>query len=209
MKRRAWPAELTKPVILEELLETAKKAGGLEGGNFNEEIFRRIYADELFRRMDILARHFGHRALPDDQQKWVSFLWALCDHCKIPGFRIAETAPRGPGASRIWTNEKHCELFADVQWLVANSQLTEHGACGHLAKNPLKFGGRYRRPKNKGEDGWAKTLHRQFTTAKKKAREDFTFRMVYFGEGLGLLRPIPEWPRLIQVAIERYAVARE
>jgi len=41
------------------------------------------------------------------------------------------------------------------------------------------------------------------------AKHDFPFRMIYFGEGKGLLRPTPEYgPEFMRIAIERYAIAR-
>ncbi|ANW04974.1 hypothetical protein LMTR13_37455 [Bradyrhizobium icense] len=158
--------------------------------------------------MDVLAQFFGHLSLPTSEQGWRSLLWDLCEHWNIPAFQIVSSKPRGRGAKKIWTNEKHCELFGDVQSLVASSRMTEHAACKYIAKNSSRFGERYRRSKATTESAWARTLHRQYTEAKRRAKHDFTFRMLYFGEGPGLLRPIPKWPKLVQLAIERYAVTR-
>ena len=208
MKKRspAWPDGLRTPIVMQELWRAATAL--TSPAQDSEQAFRDEFAKEVFARMDVLAQFFGYPELPESNEDWRSLLWRLCEHWNIPAFQIVESRPRGPGAGKVWTDEKQCQLFADVQSLVARSQLSENAACKYIAKNPTRFEGRYRRPKQSNQDAWAKTLHRQFLASKKRAKEDFGFRMVYFGKGLGLLRPIPEWPELIGVAIERYAVAR-
>ena len=139
----------------------------------------------------------------------MSLVIDLCNHWEIPAFQILQSKPRGPGASRIWTDRRLCELFADVQSLVRDSAMSEHAACKHIAAHPGKFGRRYSPPKKTQPGDWGKTLHRQFLRAKGMAKHDFPFRMIYFGEGKGLLRPTPEYgPEFMRIAIERYAIAR-
>jgi hypothetical protein len=209
MKKRspAWPDELKKPIVAQDLWRAA--TAFTSQVQDSEQAFRDEFAKEVFTRMDVLAQFFGYPGLPESDQDWRSLLWSLCEHWSIPAFQIVERRPRGRGADKVWTDEKHCQLFADVQSLVATSRISEHAACIYIAKNPARFEGRYRRPKQNDQEAWAKTLHRQFITSKKRAKEDFGFRMIYFGQGLGLLRPVPEWPELVQVAIKQYAVARK
>jgi hypothetical protein len=209
MKKRspAWPDELRTPIILQDLWRSATAL--TSPGQDIEQAFREEYANVFFERMDILARFFGFTELPEPGKEWYGLISKLCLHWNIPSFQTVDSRPRGRGANKFWTDEKLCQLFADVQSLVASSQMSEHSACKYIAKNPTRFEGRYRRPTENDQDAWTRTLHRQFITAKKRAKENFGFRMIYFGEGLGLLRPVPEWPNLVKLAIERYAVARK
>jgi hypothetical protein len=192
----AWPIELRAPIVLRELWRTAA-AYTLPGQDI-EEAFREQYANAFFERIDILDGFLGYPELPETEKDWCGLLSRLCLHWNIPSFQTVDSRPRR-GANKIWTDEKQCQLFADVQSLVAHSQMSENGACKYIAKNPARFEGRYRRPKQSNQDPWAKSLHRQFVAAKKRAKENFGFRMIYFGEGQGLLRPVPEWPELVKL----------
>lgn len=205
----AWPAELRRPIYLGEL----PVARGLFFSTSDSKADRESRLHEavgtaLNARLESLSTFFGLTKAPDADTEWITLLISLSNHCGLPIFKIEAGRRRGPGASKKWTDEKLCELFADVQSLVAHSAMTEHAACKHIAANPGKFARRYSRPNRTKPGNWSRTLHRQFTTAKKRAKDDFAFKMIFFGEGPGLLRPVPEWPRLLQVAIERYAVAR-
>jgi hypothetical protein len=207
MKRRLpqWPDQLKKPIVFEDLVPGMLS----DPARAHEEAVRERLSHEINRRIDILAQFFGFPFLPDTSEEWILLLRLLCQHWEIPAFNTVGTKPRGPGAGKLWTDVKHCELFADVQSLVAGSNMTEHAACRHIAGNRPRFARRYPKPATSSVDAWTKTLHRQFITAKRKARSDFAFRMFYFGEGQGLLRPIPDWSRLVELAIARYAAARE
>jgi hypothetical protein len=200
MKRRLseWPDELKKPIVVDDL----RPGMFSDPARSHEEAVEEWVSREIMRRMIILAQFFGHPTLPDTNEEWARLFRKLCEHCNIPAFQRVGTRPPGTGPGKFWTDVKHCELFADVQSLVARSNMTEHAACRHIAKNPSLFAGRY--PTTNGS-----TLHRQFVTAKRKALSDSTFQMFYFGEGAGLIRPIPDRSRLVELAIERYAATRK
>jgi hypothetical protein len=164
--------------------------------------------DEQSRQVDTICA-FLHVRSPDNfDPDWLELLAAVCQHWKIPAFRLEQTKRRGPGATKIWTDRKHCELFADVM-RVAKGASSEHGACKIIAQNPERFGGRYPRPDDTKCEAWAKTLHRQFLTAKNKIKSDHIFRNVNFSHVFGSHRPALEYgPEFVDRAIEQYAYAR-
>jgi hypothetical protein len=127
-----------------------------------------------------------------------------CD-CLSP-FQIAMVRPRGPGATKIWIEQKHCELFADVQSVVANG-LSETAACKFIASNSKQYGLRYSLPKHASVEKWRKTLNRQYVTAKRKIINDHTFRRLFFSDDTGT--DVQYGPEFIARAIIQYAYARK
>jgi hypothetical protein len=201
-----WPRELKKPIVIRNLLS------GLDSSLPRSEYMDQAkdkFREALLVRLALLCRFFG-ASLPKGDEEWLSLIIKLCDHWDIPTFQsVVEKSP-GVGARKKWTDQRLCELFSDVKALESEAKLTEHSACVFIAKNAEKFGQRYTLPKNSTRDRWAKTLHRQFVVAKAKAKNDWAFRFFCFNPGGERLAFVPEYgPKLIKLAIERYAVTRK
>lgn len=204
----AWPSELKRPIVLDDLAIPRGLFSLADSKSDSERRLNEALAKVLGARISTLASFLRLPRAPDTEAEWIQLLFALCDHLGLPFFRVLKSKPRGAGASKKWTDEKLCQLFSDVQSLVVRGQ-TEHGACKFIAAHPGKFERRYSPPRKARPGDWGKTLHRQFLRAKRKAKDDFAFRMIFFGEGRGFLRPTPEYgPDLVRIAVERYAVAR-
>jgi hypothetical protein len=198
-RTRDWPAELRKPITMKEL---RSRHFGLE---FTVKDIQQRYVAECVRRVDIMRNFFQISKSLAEAKANVLLVVRLCRYWKISGFEIAEEPRRGPGAPRIWTPQKQCEVFADVVSLVKRSQVTEHRACQILAER--------QRYKERYKDMLAKTIHREFLRAKKTISGDPWFRATYFRQhafrGL-LLDDIPTFgPELIEMAIQRYAIAQK
>src|SRR5262249_24061189 len=128
---RDWPAELRKPIVAQEL---TRGIYGLLGeaeltGRSAQKCLQERYARECLRRLEIMRSFFG---LAERDFSDAYLIIRLCDHWNIPAFHISNASKKGRGRSKIWTDIKHCELFADVKSLVENG-LSEHGACRILA----------------------------------------------------------------------------
>jgi hypothetical protein len=182
--KTSWPPELKQPIVLGVLQEEISRAQSAK--NFHIDLMDAVH-EERVRRIEILAKFVGQfaqdvpRRLPEDEYEWSHLLIAVCQIWKIPGFHLARTTPPRPGAEQFWTDERHCELFADVQNIVKAGK-SERAACAFIAKNARTFGTRYPRPAMSRPDSWSKTLLRQFVTAKRKMRNDPAFRVIHFGE---------------------------
>lgn len=204
-----WPEDLKRPIYLNEILP----GGLMELGNSLDDYQKRFndaFSTVLAHRLRVLSGFLGFPAPPNSESDWLGLIIALADHCDLPLFKGVAQRPPGPGAKKKWTDQKLCELFADVRSLVANSELTEHGACKFIATHPARFDRRYTRPNKTQPGDWSRTLHRQFLRAKAKAQSEFAFKLIFLGKGPGLLRALPEYgPELFEIAIERYAVARK
>lgn len=198
-----WPIELKNPISLDTLQHTISRKQSAK--NFSIDLLNAI-TEERCRRIEALAAFlsrydFGELGptvsprFPSDEHDWTELIIALCEFWKIPALHI-ETDGRRPGAPRKWTDEHYCMLFADVQNLVRR-RMSESGACGHIASNTKVFGSRYRRPNRSSEEGWKKTLHRQFLNSKKLIRNNPAFRAQHFSHA-------EYGASLIAEAIERY-----
>jgi hypothetical protein len=206
--KNPWPVELRQPIIVKEV---AKRVSADLGEDERVEKLVGILFDERLKRVEIIYGFFGSR-IPQTDADWMRLLVAVCEHWKIPAFDIEFERRRGRGATRIWTDLKHCELFADVQKL-ASGALSEHGACKYIAANPTKFGQRYQRPATKNKDAWSRTIHRQYASAKQKIKNETTFRAIHFSYSIGLFGLggglVPDFgPTFIEQAIERYGFKR-
>jgi hypothetical protein len=208
----AWSGELESPIVLEDL-SVWRAFGPIAPGDSNETQLAKALSEEVIRRQDLIFRHLGLRGPPQTEEGWRVLVWEVCDRANVPWFKFVPKKRRR-GAPRIWTDLKHCQLFADVQtlamtWGVVNLGLSENSACKFIAQRSSKFGGRYVKPRRGSEKAWAATIHRQFTTAKRKVLSDVAFRLTYFAEGDGITRRVPDGNRLIRLAIERYAFGRK
>jgi hypothetical protein len=176
-KTRDWPTDLRKKI------------------NFPQSETRddlvAEYIIECNRRIRLLFDFFDV-STKDGSASWEYLIVRLCNHWDIPGFQLSNA--QGRGAPRRWTDEKNCELFADVMALA--SGMSEHAACVHICKNASKYSQRYSKYNSK-------TIHRQFLRAKKQIKTDPIFRLQYFGGGLG---PTDYGPELIKVALNRYGL---
>jgi hypothetical protein len=202
LKNPPWPLELRTPIVVEEIKKGIPPQQRMK--HLQTEITIAIYS-ERERRLETIA-DFLNRPYPTNDEEWLRLLIALCRFWEIPAFDIAMVKPRGPGATRIWTDQKHCQLFADVQSVVAKG-LSETAACRFIASNSKQFGFRYNLPKRATVDGWKKTLNRQYVTAKNKITSNQTFRTLYFSDDTGT--DVPYGPEFIARAIKQYAYARE
>jgi hypothetical protein len=200
MKNPPWPTELKWPIIVDDIANDIVKSWLSPQGfkALDIEVTNAI-SEEIYRRVEVISEFFG-TDVPKTTDDWLELLEAICRHWSIPAFRIEQSKPRGPGATLIWTDQKHCELFADVMRL-SKGALSEYGACKSIAQKPQKFGQRYLpRKKDIKPEAWGNTLHRQFLAAKKKIMTDQLFRTVHFK------RPGLEYgPELVNRAIKLYA----
>jgi hypothetical protein len=187
VKTRDWPAELRKPITMKELRNEVP-----EGGT-NYEILQR-YVAECCRRVALIRSFLK---VSESESGNVLLVVKLCRYWEIPGFGIVDEPKRGPGAPKIWTAQKQCEVFADVMSLVKPPHVSEHRACQLLAEQGHA---RY-------EDMSAKTIHREFLRAKKTITGNPLFRARYFSQNEFDDMPM-SGPDLIEVAIQRYAVAQ-
>jgi hypothetical protein len=152
-----WPAKLSKPMIVEP------------GDNYEDRLF-----DEIQRRIQLIAKSVGCDAPSSFDIQWFYLLQALCACWNIPAF---STHARTGGRNREWSDQKYFNLYRDVQSLQAQkSTLSNSAACSHIAKNPNKFGNRY-----KGSSG--ETLRRRLQVAKQSAESDPSFQLRF-----GLIR---------------------
>jgi hypothetical protein len=208
-KTPIWPAELKRPIRLDAL--ALQLPTSLAKEDFKQKLTDAFIEDVLL-RFGLLCK-FLNRNIPDNEAAWIDLVIALCDHWNIPAFHASRENTRRAGAPKIWTPQKHCELFADVKAMQSKSRLSEFAACKFIAKNPKTFGKRYLVPSRTTPERWGHSIHRQFVAAKKLIKTDIFFRLMHFNksEGLyqGLFGPPPEYgDELIAIAIERYALAR-
>jgi hypothetical protein len=201
-----WPGELKKPIVIRNLLSGLDSS--LPRSEYIDQAKDKLGQAVLI-RLALLCKFFGP-SIPKTDEEWLSLIIKLCDYWDIPGFKRVVENPPSVGARKKWTDQRLCELFSDVKALGSEAKLTEHSACVFIANNVDKFGQRYSLPRNSTRDRWAKTLHRQFVEAKAKAKSDWVFRFFYFNPGGERLASVPEYgPKLIKLAIERYAVTRK
>jgi hypothetical protein len=221
-KPRKWPPELRKKIIEQELAQREAPLGLLSEKKESEVEARqrltRNYLDEIRRRTELILAFFKI-GWPESDAQWLSLLMKVCDHWEIPAYRIEPVASRGRGASKSWTDQRNCELFADVNALVARG-MSEYSACQHIAKNPQLFKNRYKvkpKPGRKAKNDGS-TLHRQYERVKKQIQTDALFRLRQFCPpmpigavpvALGLLSAPDYGPDLITEAIRRYGVTQE
>jgi hypothetical protein len=207
MKNPPWPIELKWPIVVDEIVNTILVKSIPPPRGFSEldiDVTNAI-SEEMDRRVEILSKFLGTE-VPKSSDEWLELLDAVCRHWSIPAFRLEQSKPRGPGATKIWTDQKHCELFADVMRL-SKGALSDLGACKFIARKPRQFGPRYLPRKGIKSEAWAKTLHRQFLTAKKKIQSDQFFRTVHFS--INTKRPALDYgPEFVNLAIKRYAYTR-
>ena len=210
LKSRVWPVELKQPIIIEQIQSNDPNLKKVISPEDSERALFEAVSVERGRRVIIISEFLGQE-LPASDAEWLLLIVAICEHWNIPAFQMKMKKPRGPGATKFWTDEKHCQLFADVQYL-AKGKLSEHGACKFIAAKPEKFGRRYLRPDRTRREAWNKTIHRQFIAAKRKIKSDRTFRAVHFTYGFVFgFGPEhgPEYgPAFIDDAIKRYAYAQ-
>jgi hypothetical protein len=203
MKTPPWPIELKRPFIIDEFLKSLPPPRRLK--DLDIDIMNAL-SEERYQQLEVISKFFG-KEVPNSFDDWLELLDAVCRHWDIPAFRIEQTKPRGPGAGKIWTDQKHCELFADVMRLRKRIR-SELGACKFIAQNHKQFGQRYPLRKGTKSEAWAKTLHRQFLDAKKKIKNNHLFRTAHFSS-FGSHRPALEYgPELIDRAVKQYAYAR-
>lgn len=204
---RKWPPELSKPLILEEIdkeisphqrnkyFETERLIAIDTDFRWRAEVMADFLRD-LFRNDDYPLNPFGGA---DDE--WLCLLVRVCKYWKIPGFHVEMVKPRGPGASKFWTDQKLCELFSDIQAVVKNEEISEHSAAQLIAKHPDDFGNRYVRPGKARSRGAHSTIYRQFNAAKKQIRFNSAFRAAYFADK-------KYGPDLTEWAINRYSFSQ-
>ena len=202
MKNPPWPTQLKRPIIVDEILKSIPPQKRFK--YLDTELSIAILGEQS-RQVEIMCEFLGMRRPNSYDYEWLELLVAVCQHWKIPAFRVEQTKPRGPGAKMIWTDRKHCELFADVQRL-AKGAPSELGACKFIAQNPKQFGRRYLLREGATTEAWAKTLHRRFLAAKSKIKSDHIFRNVNFSIIFGSHRPALQYgPKFVNQAIKQYA----
>jgi hypothetical protein len=211
-KRKApeWPPGLRKSISAEELARHGAPLGfWAESRESKREIHDRLirnYVTEIRSRAELMLSFF-HVDWPKNEIQWLIFLMKLCEHWKIPAFEITTTPLKGRGRYKKWTDQKNCELFADVNALVARG-MTENAACQYIARNPRIFKSRYdvapKRERQARDAG--KTLHRQYERVKAQIQSDFLYRVRHFGRPF---ESIEYGPELIREAIRRYVVPQK
>jgi len=207
MRNSLWPIELKSPIIVDEIVNSILETSTPSSmSDLDIDVVNAI-SEEKGRRAEIICKFLGME-LPNSFDDWLELLDAVCRHWSIPAFRIEQTKPRGPGATQIWTDQKHCELFADVM-LLRRRIRSEFAACKFIAQNSKQFGRRYLPRTGTKSGAWAKTLHRQFLNAKKKIKSDQLFRTIHFSLNRSSQSPALEYgPEFVDQAIKRYAYAR-
>lgn len=199
-KAREWPAELRKPMTLRDLAPIASNLGKEITPQY-DDLVRKNYVTECARRFGVMLEFFGvNKSDEIGLLKWL--IVRLCNHWNIPAFQVVDRPARSSAKQKIWTDEKSCQLFADVMALVP--RLSENAACVYIAKNSTKYRKRY-------DNLNAKTLHRQFLYAKSQIVHDPVFRLMFFSAGGPFEKiKVPEYGRdLIAMAVERYAITRQ
>src|SRR5262245_14890724 len=114
-----WPAELRKPITLDALDQSLGFYDLNEDEQARQDRLFENYVAECARRIQLIAQFFQIGELAHDPN-WEFFLIRLCRHWNVPGFHVAATTPRGPGAPKQWTDRRICELFADVMALASD-----------------------------------------------------------------------------------------
>jgi hypothetical protein len=163
LKKRPWPVELGRPIILEDLQKTIRRDQTEK--NIDIDLLNAVQEEQITRAEKICNfmsqcddSGFLDSKLPATEGQWIYLVAVLCEYLDVPAFQVEMSRRRGPGAIKFWTDTKLCQ-FADVMNL---ANLSENGACRFIAANPKKFGDRYlRKERNPLE---AKTLHPTFRT---------------------------------------------
>jgi hypothetical protein len=153
-------------------LGTPRFGGILEENTRQHDFIRENYVTECARRIRVMQDFFGVNK-PDKESSSEWLIITLCNYWEIPAFQVVDTPARGPGRSTFWTDEKNCQLFADV---MALNWPSENASCAYIAKNPRKYRRRY-------GDLKARTLHRQFLRAKDQITHNPVFRLMFFSAG--------------------------
>lgn len=203
-RRQKWPAELKKPLIMEQIDKGISPRQRVK----HFETDRLIAIDSDFRwRAEIMADFLRDHFRDDDfplnpfagtDDKWLSLLVRVCNYWKINAFQVEMVKPRGAGASKFWTDQKICELFADIQSVVRQNNVSEYSAARHVANNPADFGNRYFQQRSGRPGGSHTTIYRQFNYAKSKIKSNADLRSVKFVN-------LDYGPSLIEWAVKRYA----
>jgi hypothetical protein len=209
-KAPEWPRELKKSISAKELAQRGAPLGLFNASQEPErERNNRLiknYSAEIRRRTELILSFFRlHWPKNDDQ--WLILLVKLCGHWEIPAFEITVTPAKGPGRDKKWTDQKNCELFADVNALVLRG-MSENAACQHIARNPRIFENRYNvtpKPQRRAKDA-GDTLHRQYERVKARVQSDQLFRIRYFSLPFA---STDYGPDLINEAIRRYAIPQK
>jgi hypothetical protein len=206
-----WPVTLKHSISLKDLQKALRRDQSAK--EFDIDLLEAVRKEQILRieKLCNFLSQYDHTyllgsRLPTTEDEWCQLVIVLCEFLNVPAFQVQMTKPRGPGASKLWTDNKLCQLFADVQSLTKSSALSENGACKFIAANPQKFGNRYRPSKPSTPLARAKTLHRQFTAIKLILKTKRTFR-IWMLRGIG--REFEYGPAFVDEAIKRYAFARE
>jgi hypothetical protein len=193
-KASSWPNELREPMeipAVKRVFGSLAPPSGPDASLMRQEIKRRI-------GLIAAALNVGHPAKWDDD--WAALLVAVCNKWDIPAFQSPKPK-RGP--QKVWTSERLCQLFADVQALLARrGRLSEMAACTYISKHTKEYENRY--PIGVG----ALTLHRQYMEAKSIISTDWDFRYENLRVQVGLLNQPDYGPEIVRLAIERFAVVR-
>jgi hypothetical protein len=131
-KARKWPRE--QSMSMQELEGRGAPLGLLfENQESRPEATRRLirnYLAEIRRRAELMLGFLG-LDWPKTDAQWLNFVMKLCQHWDIPAFQVTQAPSRGPGAGKKWTDQKNCELFADVNELVRRRKFSARSAGSH------------------------------------------------------------------------------
>jgi hypothetical protein len=97
----------------------------------------------------------------NDPQWWLSFTAYLLRH-HVPGFSIKRTGKKKHGAPRTWTDERFCQLFADVEYLKKTTGMNVGDICKQLPRRK-GYGKRWGLDTPEG-------LRKAYTEANKRSR---------------------------------------
>ena len=144
------PTELNAPFPMQELIE-------LRGEMEMDDLFSRgsPFRFEVKRRLLILAELL-QVSWPQNEDEWLTFLFELCVHFRIPGFRFKEKG----GAPVRWNSKRALQLVDDVTSLMKPSKMSARAACLYIAAHPGRFNNRYKQDH--------KTLYDRYRSARQK-----------------------------------------
>lgn|SRR5262249_18390267 len=152
--------------------------------HFRAELNKRLRALDKFFKLNsksasiwehrakaIIARELGIKASTDEW--WVHFSWHLMQKF-VPGFRVKEVNRKKVGRSRIWSDERLAQLFADVEFQKRKTGKRASRICEKLGTK-IEYEKRWQSFKGA-------TLRKAYSDAKNR-RKELTFELLLCGPG--------------------------
>jgi len=95
---------------------------------------RRRVLEEIFRKIDLLADHYGVRDLSPDGRALVLLLYVCREF--IPGFRIeCANTRKGRGRPQTWDARRYTQLLIDTQLVRDHESCGDRQACRTLIRS--------------------------------------------------------------------------